>query len=272
MVSGANSAAGCVLLRKCHSTERVGEHLRLLPLRVSWLVAAFALFACAERADITLVPRQRGGDSQDGSVSRSARDGAPNVAGRGDAAASEAHAASDSAPMLLDGSDAMALGTETLDSGAPVPVRGSVVAPEHWRQLTSAEDPFDDRPPLVSCMSVAVMAETLGGEPVLDVDTGGCSYVTALQPTLREIATGEVIQVRVWHFELTAPEPAEAHVALVIDGLHVVDERVMIPQPGGLMTAKLRVTRTIAAGAPAYFHLHNHGTNNWALVEVSAGP
>jgi hypothetical protein len=57
-----------------------------------------------------------------------------------------------------------------------------------------------------------------------------------------------------------------------VDGLSVLDERIPIPKPGGLIVRELRVERDIPAGAPVYFHLHNHGANSWALVEVSAGP
>ena len=34
---------------------------------------------------------------------------------------------------------------------------------------------------------------------------------------------------------------------------------------------QVRAERAIPAGAAVLFHLHNHGANSWALVEVSAG-
>ncbi|MDB4974017.1 MAG: hypothetical protein JWN48_2358, partial [Myxococcaceae bacterium] len=80
---------------------------------------------------------------------------------------------------------------------------------------------------------------------------------------------GETLKVRLWHFELSAPEPATAHVAVLVDGLAILDETVPIPAAGGLLIKELRVPRPIPAGAPVYFHLHNHGANSWALVEVS---
>jgi len=58
----------------------------------------------------------------------------------------------------------------------------------------------------------------------------------------------------------------------MVDGVFLLDTRVAIPAPGGLIKSELRIDRPIAAGAPIYFHLHNHGQNSWALVEVSAGP
>jgi hypothetical protein len=159
------------------------------------------------------------------------------------------------------------------DGGAPgaTRARSALLWPERWVRIAPAEDPFDDRPPVVSCSATAVMAETLAEENVYSVDTGACNYLTAMQPTVRAIAAGELLKVRLWHFELTADEPAEAHAALVIDGITLLDERVPIPSAGGLIVRELRAERDVAAGARAYFHLHNHGENSWSLVEVSGG-
>lgn len=151
-------------------------------------------------------------------------------------------------------------------------VRTSLVLPELWTALDAKSDPFADRLPMVRCLPGAVAAETLSEERVLGVDTGPCNYLTALQPTLRDVQPGDTLKVRLWHFELSAPEQAEAHAAVMIDDLTVLDERVPIPQPGGLIVRQVVAERAIPAGTPVYFHLHNHGENSWALVEVSTGP
>jgi hypothetical protein len=153
-------------------------------------------------------------------------------------------------------------------SAAP---RTSLVAHESWRILDAGEDPFEDRPAVVECLTAGVVAESLSEERVLGVETGWCGYLTATQPARREALAGEVLKVRLWHFELSAPESAEAHAVVMVDGLRALDERVPIPGPGGLIVRELRLTRAIPVGAPVYFHLHNHGANSWALVEISAG-
>jgi hypothetical protein len=166
------------------------------------------------------------------------------------------------------GSDA----SETDAAVAGEPPLASLVIPERWLLVNAAADPYDDRPPAVDCPSAAVGAETLSDERVFGVETGWCSYLTATQPTLRAVAAGETIKVRLWHFELSAPEPSEAHASVLIDGLRVLDLRLPIPQAGGLIVQKTVAERAVPAGAPIYFHLHNHGQNSWALVEVSVGP
>jgi len=150
--------------------------------------------------------------------------------------------------------------------------RESLIAHDLWKPLEPADDPFGDRPADPSCPSTSLMAELLADERVFSVETGACHYLTVTQPSRRAVAAGESLKVRLWHFALTASMPAEAHASVVVDGVTLLDERVTIPGPGGLLVKEVRVTSDIPAGAPVYFHLHNHGDNSWSLVEVSAGP
>ncbi len=202
--------------------------------------------------------------------------GVDAAGGAHDAGVASSDAGADATPTPLAPAD-NAASDATVVSEPPLPdaaltARAAVVVPEGWTVLEAGEDPFTDRPGTVSCSPASVMAELLSAERVLGVDTGGCDYLTASQPTRRAIALGESIKVRLWHFELSAPEPAEAHASLVLDGVQVLDERIPIPQPGGLIVKQVRAERSIPVGAEALFHLHNHGANSWALVEVSAGP
>lgn len=150
--------------------------------------------------------------------------------------------------------------------------RTSIVDHDRWWRLAASEDPFLDRLLDVRCTPAAVMAEVLADERAYGVDTGACNYLTAEQPARRAIAAGETIKVRLWHFALSAPEPAQAHAAVWVDGIPILDERVDIPGPGGLLVREHKLARSVALDAPVHFHLHNHGENSWALVEVSAGP
>ena len=150
--------------------------------------------------------------------------------------------------------------------------RGALIEPERWEISSAEDDPFPDRPPDASCPAGAYMPERLGGEPVFSVDTGACSYLTARQPALRDVAPGETFVARVWHFALMADEAAEAHVALRIGDVALMDQTVQIPSAGGLLAVQQVAPRAFEAGTPIYFHLHNHGDNSWSLVELSAGP
>ncbi|HTU61600.1 MAG TPA: hypothetical protein VMF89_24260, partial [Polyangiales bacterium] len=138
--------------------------------------------------------------------------------------------------------------------------------------VSAEEDPFTDRVPDAMCPDDSHMPELLGAEPVFSIDTGGCTYITARQPALRDVAKGETLVARVWHFALNAGESAEAHVALRIGDTTVLDQTVPIPSEGGLIAATEVAMNAFEAGTPVFFHLHNHGDNSWSLVELSAGP
>lgn len=154
--------------------------------------------------------------------------------------------------------------TSASDAGS-----ASLIDHQLWKVAANELDPFSDGPVGARCEPRGVMSELLADEPVFSIDTGVCSYLTVTQPSQRDIAAGERIKVRLWHFALSAPTPAEAHAAVLVDGIPVLDERVPIPAPGGLLSRELRVDRAVARGAPVHFHLHNHGANSWSLVEVS---
>jgi hypothetical protein len=192
------------------------------------------------------------------------------------AAYPQANAPLAGAPANVAGSAATAgdhgAQTGTAVGAAPLRPRVSLIDHARWTRLERADDPFPDRPTELDCAAEAVAPELLAGEPALGVDTGGCSYVTVRQATRAQIAIGETVIVRLWHFALSAPAPGQAHAALHVGSVVVLDERVAIPAPGGLIKVQAPVDRAIPAGAPVHFHLHNHGANSWALVEVSVGP
>ena len=158
-------------------------------------------------------------------------------------------------------------------SAAPEPAsqnRGPLTDPVRWQEVDPGEDPFADRPTRVAC--TAAMPEVLSGELVYSVDTATCNYLTARQSSLRAVAAGQRVKVRLWHFALSAPEPAEAHAAVWLNGEPLLDEHIPIPQPGGLIVREVVAEATVPEGAPVLFHLHNHGENSYSLVEVRAGP
>jgi len=155
---------------------------------------------------------------------------------------------------------------------APARTRGPLIEPDSWELLSADEDPFPDRLPDANCPDGTHMPELLSGEPVFSVDTGLCSYLTARQPALRDVAKGETLVARVWHFALDANESVEAHVALRIADTTLLDQTVPIPSAGGLIAVEVTANSAFAAGTPIFFHLHNHGNNSWSLVELSAGP
>lgn len=166
-------------------------------------------------------------------------------------------------------------GSDPIDAGItlePATERTSLVDSSAWQVMSAIDDPFGDRPEDASCPEGAYMPEFLAEEPVFSVDTGGCTYLTAKQRSLRHVVAGERLVVRVWHFALHAGESAMAHVAVRIGEKTLLDTSVPIPAAGGLINIEEAAPESIPEGAPVYFHLHNHGDNSWSFVELSTGP
>jgi len=153
-----------------------------------------------------------------------------------------------------------------------------------------AEDPFA---PLRTsghfCDDVCHFAEFLQvGEYSYSLESEYCNYLTMVQETRTEVAPGDEILIRFWHFALTAPDPGRAYLAIQIGDRIVWDARLPIPCRGGLVglipdgdcidtpgAADVDPARFVAdfaapAGTPIYVHVQNHGDNDYSLVEASA--
>ena len=144
-----------------------------------------------------------------------------------------------------------------------------------WVQVDAVDDVFGDRPASITCPPGSTTIEVFAQyRETLDVDTDLCDYFTATQPLQADIRAGDTLVLEWYHFALTAPVlPAEAHVALAIDGVVVFEETIDIPAPiSDFLRPQWIADADVAAGTPVDFHLHNHGDNSYGLLRFSAGP
>jgi hypothetical protein len=156
------------------------------------------------------------------------------------------------------------------DAGVPAWGESSpLVQGEAWRMESAQADPLGhERPAQVECPSAAWGPE-LGG---LEIQTGTCNYFFATQPGLVAIEQGDAIDVVVFHERLDAAEPAEGHVAILVDDELVWEAHVEIPSEANVLEARVIAPRAWPAGATVGLHLHNHGYNAWTVLEVSVAP
>jgi hypothetical protein len=140
---------------------------------------------------------------------------------------------------------------------------------ELWSPVAAADDPFGDPPDQVDCEPAAWGTENLGDELTFFVKTQGCNYLTVAQPTLSAIKSGETINIRLWHYDLTAPAASEAHLGLHIGDHLAWEANVPIPTDSELLVDTWTAPADIPAGQDISFHVHNHGNNEYNLVEVS---
>lgn len=133
--------------------------------------------------------------------------------------------------------------------------------------LDTADDPFaDHRPQTVTCDTVTGWYREDDG---IEVDTASCDYFAARESAVTSARAGELLELTFSHFDLTAPEPAEAHFALRVAGEVLYEEFIAIPGPGAVYDLSLTLPEDIAVGAPLEIHLHNHGQNTWVIGPVT---
>lgn len=136
--------------------------------------------------------------------------------------------------------------------------------------LGEAEDPLAaHRPQEVTCSELTGWGVE---DDVLEVDTTRCNYLAVGAPARIDVAAGRTLTTQVAYFELTAPEPAMAHVALLVNGRTLWEREVAVPGPADVISVTAELAEDVAAGAPVVWHLHNHGRNNWRLADVFVEP
>jgi hypothetical protein len=111
------------------------------------------------------------------------------------------------------------------------------------------------------------IAECLSGFTVMSVYTEQCDWVTLEQPLQRDIEAGDLVETRTFHFALNAG--AEAHMALVIGDWFAFDERLLIPRDSGAVDQVRVAPRDFPAGTQVLFHVDNHGSNEYLLIEAN---
>jgi hypothetical protein len=112
----------------------------------------------------------------------------------------------------------------------------------------------------------------MGPEMSLGIDTADCHYLVVRQPALAESLAGDLLFMRLWHYELTAGEEARAVAAIWAVGQEIWREGVDIPAPSGMLAPEWESPVDIARGDDVYFRISNHGANAWNLLELSFSP
>ncbi len=144
---------------------------------------------------------------------------------------------------------------------------GPLVDPTLWVEATAGEDPFDDRPAEVDCNPGGYAVEL---DTIFEVETDACPYGTFTQPLLRDVGPGATVELLGWHLDLFADPPGEAHYVVRIGGIVLFEARPEVPSEEEIWDLAIDWPgeERVAAGEPAFFHVHNHGTNSWRLGAV----
>jgi hypothetical protein len=166
------------------------------------------------------------------------------------------------------GSESGETGTSETNHGVEP---GSLIDHEQWQIVEADADPLaDHRPEPVDCDPAAWKLELESSS--LEVDTNFCNYLAVAQPSLRSLEQGQLVHVIFYHFDLVAPEPAVAHVAILIDGQLLWEQDIAIPGDVNVFDEAFASPITAEVGSQVVFHLHNHGPNAYRLQDLLVMP
>lgn len=98
-----------------------------------------------------------------------------------------------------------------------------------------------------------------------------CNWLTLEQPSLRAIRTGDQVEIRAYHFTLTAPPGEKARLSFVVGDELAFDEEITIdPRFGSdFLSTIWTAPKDYPQGTPLLWHVDNHGTNEYLLIEVN---
>jgi len=171
--------------------------------------------------------------------------------------------------VSLRSSDHHALGIEqsveiTIEDNAAVEAV-QLIEVNDWAMQSAAEDRFSGhRPADVNCPDNSWYNE----DGALEVETGFCNYLSLAQPSKAALARGDTLHLVLWHGALAFENPAQAHVAITVDGHTVWEENVKIPTDADIYDVRLPIDFDAPVGSQVEYHLHNHGYNAWTLLQL----
>ena len=96
-----------------------------------------------------------------------------------------------------------------------------------------------------------------------------CNWLTLEQPSLRPIRAGDEVEIRMRHSPLTAPVPGTARMMFVIGDEVALDYQALIPSDFQFPSETWVAPRDYPEGTRLLFHVDNHGSNEYMLIEVN---
>ena len=122
-----------------------------------------------------------------------------------------------------------------------------------------------DRPEEVECEHGFGLEDGL-----FEVDTELCNWGAFAQPTLAPVEAGDTVEIIMLHDTLySEDEDATAHVAVALGDETIWETTIAIPAPNGYLRPMITVEQPVPAGTLVHLHVHNHGYNNYRVVDIT---
>ena len=143
----------------------------------------------------------------------------------------------------------------------------------NWVLSLESEDPWASTRSRDAdqCPESRLEVETIGDELWFDVITRDCAYVTVEQPLLEDVPQGASLALRIWHFRIDVGE-GDFVLAFQLgqDDAPLWQTQRPVPSESGLIYEVWQAPRAMAKGERLLFHLSNHGSNSWSVIDFVA--
>ena len=97
-----------------------------------------------------------------------------------------------------------------------------------------------------------------------------CNWLTLEQPSLRDIRAGDEVEIRMRHSALTAPVPGgQARMMFTVGDEIALEYDVLIPSDFQFPSIVWTAPKDYRQGTQLLFHVDNHGSNEYMLIEVN---
>lgn len=124
------------------------------------------------------------------------------------------------------------------------------------------EGPFAavEGPSLVACGQGGLLPE---GDS-LEIRTAWCDPADVTAPLPVDVTAGTRLDLTLSHSALVA-DGGEAHFAVLVGDELVWEARTTLPAPAAFLAPRVALQRAHVAGEPVVVHVHNHGSNAYAI-------
>ena len=173
----------------------------------------------------------------------------------------------DGAPIDDDGTAADSEDAADAPDDTPIdPGPFSLVGVEQWAFDGASPEPFTDPPPDPIVCEVGWGLE----DGVFEIDSGLCNWGVFTQPSQVDVLAGDLVEVILLHDTLYSEDPeARAHLGAALAGTLVWETELMIPAATGFLRPTWTADGDYPAGTPVRLHVHNHGYNNYRIVDIT---
>ncbi len=157
---------------------------------------------------------------------------------------------------------------------APVPLLDA----EGWTVVEGDDDPFWAARPDPTVLCDKLYFSTEDAQPTIEgswfkLATDGCNYGTAKQAIAAAITAGDTLRVQIHHYPLLDPL-GDYKIQLKLEGDDAVlwEQAETVPAEQSWIQSTVEAPKDYPAGTPIYWHLENHGINEWAIYNVTIAP